>query len=98
MNCLLKFAVLWSDLNIIGKKLGNLSIKEEEKKELSVVTFTYKSHPLKLLESSQKDPQEKEMATRTPVFLPGKSLDREARWVTVHGVTHTQKRWTQLSK
>ena len=57
----------------LGKKLGNLSINEEGKKELSVVTFTYKSHPLKRLESSQKDPQEKEMATRTPVFLPGKS-------------------------
>jgi len=27
----------------------------------------------------------------TPVFLPGKSLDRGAWWATVHGVT---KSWT----
>ena len=30
----------------------------------------------------------------TPVFLPGESLDREALWATVHGVT---KSWTRLN-
>ena len=30
----------------------------------------------------------------TPVFLPGESMDRQAWWATVHGVT---KRWTWLS-
>ena len=30
----------------------------------------------------------------TPLFFPGKSMDRGAWWATVHGVT---KRWTQLS-
>ena len=29
----------------------------------------------------------------TPVFLPGKSMDRGVWWATVHGVT---KSWTQL--
>ena len=41
----------------------------------------------------QDDPLEKEMAT-TPVFLPGKSMDRGAWWATVHGIP---KRWTGLS-
>ena len=41
----------------------------------------------------QEDPLEKEMQL-TPVFLPGKSKDREALQQTVHGVTVS---WTQLS-
>ena len=34
----------------------------------------------------REDPIEKEMQP-TPVFLPGKSLDRGVWWATVHGVT-----------
>ena len=36
-----------------------------------------------------EDPLEEEMAT-TPVFLPGKSMDRGAWQAPVHGVTKSQ--------
>ena len=41
--------------------------------------------------NSQEDPLEEGMATYFSIFLPGESLDREAWWIIVQGVT---KSWT----
>ena len=41
----------------------------------------------------QKDPLEKEMATHSPVSLPGEFHGQRAWWATVHGIT---KSWAQL--
>ena len=38
----------------------------------------------------QEDPLEEGMAT-PPVFLPENPMDRGAWWVTVHGVTESQR-------
>ena len=41
----------------------------------------------------QKDPLEKEMATHSPVSLPGELHGPRTWWATVHGIT---KSWAQL--
>ena len=35
----------------------------------------------------QEDPLEKEMATHSSILAMGNSMDREAWWATVHGVS-----------
>ena len=40
----------------------------------------------------QEDPSREWLPT--PIFFPGESMDRGARWNTVHGIA---KSWTQLS-
>ena len=42
----------------------------------------------------QEDPLEEGMATHSSILAWGISMDRNAWWATVHGVT---KSWTQLS-
>ena len=76
-----------------GGHLGYVREWNEPPPPLVVLTFIPGMGSL-CLQRTKQSIFHAEMATHTPVFLPGEFQDKGAWWGTVHGVP---KSWTQLS-